>query len=127
MSTYYNNGYNSYQPPKTPFYQKFLYFIAFGTISGGVAYYLWWPKHTFPSSVAKILRKGLHAESDKGDCDFQLALKYYIQALQECDSLEMDKLSDEYTGIQLKIAEMFERMHMFIVPAFIYNEFSLLY
>lgn len=92
-----------------------------------LAYYLWWPKHTFPVSVAKILRKGLWAESDKGEKDFQLALKHYLQALDECNSLEIDPLCDEYTGIQLKIGEMYERLNMLEEAAFVYNEIATLY
>ncbi|KAF3992150.1 hypothetical protein FT663_01285 [Candidozyma haemuli var. vulneris] len=99
----------AYKPSR---FKKSLYFaIAFVTVST-FAYYYFWPKHTFPKSVAKILRKGLWAESNKGNADWSLALKYYIEALQECDSLDMDTLSDEYTGIQLKIAEMYERLGM---------------
>lgn len=73
------------------------------------------------------MRKGLWAESDKGEKDFQLALKHYIEALKECDDLEMDKLSDEYTGIQLKIGEMYERLSMTDEANFIYNEIATLY
>lgn len=91
------------------------------------AYYMWWPKHTFPASVAKILRKGLWAESDKGEKDYQLALKHYLEALEECRELNMDKLSDEYTGIQLKVGEMYERLDMVADAAYVYNEIATLY
>lgn len=93
----------------------------------GLLYYLYWPTHTFPSSVAKILRKGLWAESDKGEYDYQLALKHYIEALHECKHLGMDPLDDEYTGIQLKIAEMYERLNMLDNANFVYNEIASLY
>ena len=92
-----------------------------------VAYYLWWPKHTFPSSVAKHLRKGLWAESDKGKKDYQLALKHYLEALEECNRLKMDPLTDEYTGILLKIGEMYERMDRAEDAALVYNELATLY
>ncbi|KAG5420664.1 hypothetical protein I9W82_002545 [Candida metapsilosis] len=88
---------------------------------------MWWPKHTFPSSVAKILRKGLWAESDRGEHDYQLALKYYLEALEHCKEIGMDPLSDEYTGVQLKIGEMFERLEMMSDAAFVYNEIATLY
>lgn len=84
---------------------------AFGALSFGL-YYLYWPRHTFPQSVAKILRKALWEESDKKDHDYQSALKFYLQAIGECDKLSMDRVSDEYTGIELKIAEMYERLNM---------------
>lgn len=92
-----------------------------------LAYYFWWPHHTFPSSVAKHLRKGLWAESDKGEKDFQLALKHYLEALEECKNLKVDPLTDEYTGIQLKIGEMYERLDKTEEAAFIYNEIATLY
>ena len=123
----YNQQYNPHYPPQQSKFSLFLKGVVFLVAFGGFAYYMWWPKHTFPSSVAKILRKGLWAESDKGDNDYQLALKYYIEALKHCDEIKMDKLSDEYTGIQLKIGEMFERLNMISDAAFVYNEIATLY
>lgn len=111
----------------TPRYKKVLGSILMVSGIMGVCYYLYWPKHTFPSSVAKILRKGLWAESDKGEEDYELALKYYIEALKKCDELELDKLSDEYTGIQLKIGEMYERLNLIDQANFVYNEIATLY
>ncbi|KAF5209024.1 hypothetical protein E0198_004938 [Clavispora lusitaniae] len=113
--------------PRPSRLKKFLYFN-FGLVTLSVAaYYFLWPKHTFPSPVAKILRKGLWAESDKGEKDYQLALKHYLEALEECDQLGMDPLCDEYTGIQLKIGEMYERLDMMDEAAFTYNEIATLY
>ncbi|KAI5954617.1 hypothetical protein KGF54_002393 [Candida jiufengensis] len=124
----YNKTYANYNPPKkTSLFKKFLYTTAGLTVLTGYVYYMWWPKHTFPSSVAKILRKGLWAESDKGENDYQLALKYYLEALEHCQEIGMDPLSDEYTGIQLKIGEMFERLGMLSDASFIYNEIATLY
>lgn len=109
---------------------RFLRFLRFSfglvALTAG-AYYLWWPKHTFPLPVAKILRKGIWAESDKGEKDFELALKHYLEALEECDQLGMDPLCDEYTGIQLKVGEMYERLDMMEEAAFTYNEIATLY
>lgn len=107
--------------------KNFLKLFAGFIVVTGFAYWQWWPKHTFPSLVAKILRLGLWAESDKGENDFELALKHYLEALEECKKLEMDDLSDEYTGIQLKIAEMYERLGKLDEANFIYNEISILY
>lgn len=113
--------------PRPSRLKKFLYFN-FGLVTLSVAaYYFLWPKHTFPLPVAKILRKGLWAESDKGEKDYQLALKHYLEALEECDQLGMDPLCDEYTGIQLKIGEMYERLDMMDEAAFTYNEIATLY
>lgn len=120
----YTYNYN-YTPRKWP--RRLLYFGVGTLITTGYIYYAWWPKHTFPLSVAKILRKGLWAESDRGENDYQLALKYYIMALEHCDEIGMDSLSDEYTGIQLKAAEMFERLDQKENAEFIYNEIATLY
>lgn len=109
---------------------RFLRFLrfSFGLVTvTAVAYYLWWPKHTFPLPVAKILRKGIWAESNKGEQDYELALKHYLEALEECDLLGMDPLCDEYTGIQLKVGEMYERLDMMDEAAFTYNEIATLY
>ncbi|SCW00683.1 LAFE_0C09648g1_1 [Lachancea fermentati] len=96
----------------SPQWQKWAYAISgFGALSFGI-WWFYWPKHTFPSSVARILRKGLWEESDKKNHDFQSALKYYLEALDECSKLGMDKISDEYTGIELKVAEMYEKLGM---------------
>ncbi|KAL6454535.1 MGR3 Mitochondrial inner membrane i-AAA protease supercomplex subunit MGR3 [Candida maltosa Xu316] len=114
-------------PPKTPFWKKVAYVTLGLSVLGGYAYYMWWPKHTFPSSIAKILRKGLWAESDRGEYDYQLALKHYLEALEHANEIGLDPLSDEYTGIQLKIGEMFERLNMLTDAAFIYNEIAALY
>ncbi|KAI5948896.1 hypothetical protein KGF57_005089 [Candida theae] len=126
----YNQTYANYNPPSSPkssWFRKFLYATLGISVISGYAYYMWWPKHTFPSSVAKILRKGLWAESDRGEHDYQLALKYYLEALEHCKEIGMDPLSDEYTGVQLKIGEMFERLGMMSDAAFVYNEIATLY
>ncbi|QLQ78113.1 hypothetical protein HG537_0A03600 [Torulaspora globosa] len=75
-------------------------------------WYFYWPHHTFRKPVAQILRKGLWSESDKEQFDYQKALKFYIEALEKSDELKVDPISDEYTGIELKVAEMYEKMGM---------------
>ncbi|KAK6460111.1 hypothetical protein DFJ63DRAFT_262234 [Scheffersomyces coipomensis] len=134
MHRFYSSGqYNYYQqynpppPPRSSFFKRFVYTTVGITIVGGYLYYMFWPKHTFPSSVAKILRKGLWAESDRGEHDYQLALKYYLESLKHYDDIGVDHLSDEYTGIQLKVGEMFERLNMLEDAAFVYNEIATLY
>ncbi|SCV01612.1 LAME_0G17348g1_1 [Lachancea meyersii CBS 8951] len=105
-------SYGSSIKPRKDLWQKWIYGLGvFGALSVGV-YYYYWPRNTFPPTVAKILRKALWEESDRKDHDYQAALKYYLEALQECNKLEMDPVSDEYTGIELKVAEMYERLDM---------------
>lgn len=123
----YNYNFHQFQSP-TKSWPKRLFYGTVGIVAvTSIAYYLWWPKHTFPSPVARILRKGLWAESDRGEMDYQLALKYYLEAIQKCEEIGLDNLTDEYTGIQLKAAEMFERLGQIENAAFIYNEIATLY
>ncbi|ODV79941.1 uncharacterized protein CANTADRAFT_50751 [Suhomyces tanzawaensis NRRL Y-17324] len=124
------NYHHQYQAPNQPRHSwlpRILASLVVLSAIGGYSFYMFWPHHTFPSSVAKILRKGLWAESDKGENDYQLALKHYLEALDECNNVGVDKLSDEYTGIQLKVGEMFERLNMLQDAAFVYNEIGTLY
>lgn len=94
----------------------------------------WWPKiltlsivvgafatwkimtwHEYPQEVAGKLKEGLMAEINGAGFrrpDHKKALHCYIEALLEADKLEMSPLSDEYTGIQLKIADMYEQLGM---------------
>lgn len=85
--------------------------VGLSAVSYGLWYY-YWPHHTFPPSVAATLRKGIWAESDKQQYDYQKALKFYIEAIEECQKLSMDPITDEYTGIELKIAEMYEKLNL---------------
>ncbi|CAH6720390.1 mitochondrial inner membrane i-AAA protease supercomplex subunit Mgr3p [[Candida] jaroonii] len=123
----YNYNYNYSQPYTRSNWKKWLVGTGIVSLVGYGVYYIYWPKHTFPSPVATLLRKGLWAESDKGENDYQLALKYYIEALEKCNELNMNPLVDEYTGIQLKIGEMFERLNMIDKALLIYNEIGSLY
>lgn len=103
------------------------------TVVGGIsligfsAWWVYWPHHTFPKSVAKILRKALWAESEKGKKDYQTALKHYLEALAEADKNKLDVLSDEYTGIQLKVGEMYERLNMNQDALMVYSEIASAY
>ena len=85
-------------------------------------WWVYWPHHTFPKPVAKILRKGLHSEIKKEGADFQKSLQYYLKALEECRVQEMDSLSDEYTGIEIKIGEMYEKLHLYNDAVTLYED-----
>lgn len=103
-----------YIPPKYEAKNK-RYNWLFGLgVFGALSFGLWWfyyPHHNYPRSVSKLLRKALWEESDKKEFNYQGALKYYIEALEQCQKLGMDPLGDEYTGIELKIAEMYEHLN----------------
>ncbi|ODV60336.1 Mgr3p ASCRUDRAFT_21994, partial [Ascoidea rubescens DSM 1968] len=113
--------------PKKRNWKRTVIGLAALSLTGYGLYYYYWPHHTFPTSVAKLLRKGLWAESNKENNNYAGALQFYIRALEECNNLEIDKLSDEYTGVQLKIAEMLEKLNLLEEAKNIYQELADLY
>lgn len=90
----------------------------------GAAYGYWkyitW--HNYPPAVAAKLREGLFAESPAGGYDYQLALRSYLAAVEEADNSILDPLSDEYTGLQLKVAEMYEKLNLHGEARLVYSE-----
>lgn len=83
-----------------------------GIVTFGMVMIIWQPWNPFSKDVAFNLRKGLWAESDK-EKDYMKALDYYQRALKKCNEEGMDQLDPKYSGIILKIAEMYEKMEMY--------------
>ncbi|GMM30455.1 Rci50 protein [Martiniozyma asiatica (nom. inval.)] len=85
-----------------------------GLVATSFLLYLWQPWNPYSEIVSKDLRKGLWEERDKKEenNDYLTALKYYQKALQSGNEEGMDQLSMEYTGIVLKIAEMYQKLKM---------------
>lgn len=84
----------------------------FFTLAGGAALmYLWQPWNPYSPEVSKDLRKGLWEERTGKD-DYLEALKHYQDALRTSKEENMEQLSMKYTGIVLKIAEMYEKLDM---------------
>lgn len=98
------------QSDKSGRYSRLAMRVVGAAVIGVGLWWFYWPHHTFPSSVATILRKGLWQETEKFGKNYHRGLQYYRDALKECDKLGVDPLSDEYTGIEIKIAEMHERL-----------------
>ncbi|KAH3665846.1 hypothetical protein OGAPHI_004034 [Ogataea philodendri] len=73
--------------------------------------YLWQPWNPFSSEVSKHLRKGLWLETSK-NIDYLKALGHYQDALRQCRKENMDNLDPRFTGIVLKIAEMYGLLEM---------------
>ncbi|KAG7821145.1 hypothetical protein KL928_001229 [Ogataea angusta] len=73
--------------------------------------YLWQPWNPFSTEVSRHLRKGLWLETSK-NIDYLKALQHYQDALRQCRKEDMDTLDPRYTGIVLKIAEMYEKLQM---------------
>ncbi|VVT49280.1 uncharacterized protein SAPINGB_P002193 [Magnusiomyces paraingens] len=93
--------------------------------------------HRYPPTVADKLRKALFEEYNENYAD---ALKYFLEALQELDRLHEEKMkeiqpqkkgqqpgtlpanirldndffyiSDEYTGLQIRIAQVYEKLSL---------------
>lgn len=69
-------------------------------------------RRKFSPDVAQLLGKALKAESEGfGGQNLPEAVKYYIEALMEAEAKGISPLTDEYTGIQLKLAEMYEMLN----------------
>lgn len=117
-------AYRDYFHPKKRWHQILLYGLTGTTLVGGTLWWFFWPHHTFSLPVAKVLRKALWAESDKENNDYTKALGLYNEALDVAKSEGLDPLSDEYTGIEIKIAEMMERLEMFDKASMIYLDQS---
>lgn len=77
--------------------------------------------YKYDPKVSKYLKEAVWMESNKGNYNYSEALKYYAMALDEMPS-HVSKLSDNYTRIELKVAEMLERLNMFDRSKDIYNE-----
>lgn len=127
-------GIGSYVPPPQPMAKttkpyRWVLVLTGGLLSAAIAfkYYTW---HNYPPEVAAKLRKGLRAEIDGGGPkkpDYKLALQYYLEALEEADKTNINPLSDEYTGLQIKIAEMYEKLYMDNEARALYRELGTSY
>lgn len=72
-----------------------------------------------PDEIFEVLRKAMEAETRN---DFQTALKYYKEALVLCDELEIEEVNQEYTGIALCIAHIYELQEKYNKALVIYEE-----
>lgn len=62
----------------------------------------------YPEEVANKLRRALYYTNI--DFDPKAASKYYRQALELAQEMDMDPLSDEILGIKIKVAELMEQI-----------------
>lgn len=112
-------------PPQRSWRWPVIIFTAMIVSYGSFKYYT---RHNFPPQVASKLKEGLRAEMDgfsQGKKNYQLALEKYLEALQIADELEMDHISDEYTGVQIKICEMYEKLGMGEEARMMYRELGI--
>ena len=90
---------------------KYVRYGTFILVAGSVTMYLWQPWNPYSTNVSKDLRKGLWEERDGND-QYLKALKNYQKGLNTAKDEGMDQLSLKYTGIVLKIGEMYEKLDM---------------
>lgn len=121
----FNRTLTSVQPVKKR--SRWPLYLFFGTILGAYGYWKYITHHNFPPTVANLLREGLWATINGAGYrkpDYRQALMKYIEALQEADRLGMLPWSDEYTGIQVIIADMYERLGLSAEAAAMYVEIA---
>lgn len=80
-------------------------------VGGSLILYIWQPWNPYSKDISKELRKGLWDERD-GEENYLEALRHYQNALNVAKQENMKQLSLEYTGIVLKIAEMYQNLNM---------------
>lgn len=89
---------------------KYLQIGFMSFIGGSLLMYYWQPWNPYSTNVSRDLRKGLWEERD-GKEDYLKALKHYQDALRTIkEEGIVSQLSLKYTGIVLKIAEMYEKL-----------------
>lgn len=91
--------------------------VSFGVVGMALLYYIY-PKSPYPPTVNKPLRSGLYREMKYHD--YETSLRFYIDARDECDRLNMNKTQNDYTGIEIKIAEMYEQLDLYKEAELIY-------
>ena len=79
-------------------------------------------KQKIPILAQNIWKEAIWQESDRMDFNYNKSLRRYIETLDACDRFHMDPLSDDYTRIELKIAEMYEKLNMLDEAQSIYQE-----
>ena len=62
----------------------------------------------YPEPIAKSLRRALYFSNYNPDP--QRALKYYRQALEQCEALGLDPFSDDVMGIKIQLAAWLEKI-----------------
>lgn len=132
---YYGSIPNQFEPPAEKFtlvnpklnkqrkiINAFYFGAAMGLLYSLYAYNNTLNKNKFTPSTQDLLKQALWKESEKEKFNYAKALKLYTKALDECKTAQLDELSDEYTGIELKIADMCQRLGRFEDVHSIYSE-----
>lgn len=116
-----------FPPPPKSNLAKYFGFSLVGGLAVVYGYWKYITWHNYPPEVANKLRLGLYAEGSAGGLDYKTALMRYLEALEEADKSGLSALSDEYTGLQLKVAEMYEKLEMNDEARLVYRELGTAY
>ncbi|GME73412.1 unnamed protein product [[Candida] boidinii] len=112
---------DSYPQPNRLSFKVRLLISAFATFCGTIAFLFLTEDlmDQLPDEIFEVLRKAMEAETRN---DFETALKYYKEALVLCDEMELEELNQEYTGIALCIAHIYELQEKYNKALVIYEE-----
>ncbi|KAK9356181.1 hypothetical protein V1523DRAFT_402587 [Lipomyces doorenjongii] len=105
---------------KAPFWTRGRLVCAGILTIAGIAY-LSFPKHNYPKEVADLIRLGLKAERKDTSDNYERAISFYLAALEVAEHLDMDQTCDEYTGLQIKVGEILERLEANEAALLMYN------
>ncbi|KAK9254222.1 hypothetical protein V1507DRAFT_124788 [Lipomyces tetrasporus] len=83
--------------------------------------YVTFPKHNYPKEVADLIRLGLKAERKDTPDNYERAISFYLSALEVAEHLDMNQTCDEYTGLQIKVGEILERLDAYEPALLMYN------
>lgn len=117
----------NFPPPTKPKRGKYILYATIGLLAVGFGYWKYLTYHNYPPEVADKMRLALYAEGTAGGSDYKRALVHYLEALEEADKVGLYYLSDEYTGLQLKVAEMYEKLNMKKEAYMMYREIGTAY
>ncbi|CCF55490.1 hypothetical protein KAFR_0A00520 [Kazachstania africana CBS 2517] len=81
-----------------------------------------WFKGSYPSEIRELLKTAIWNESNKANFNYGEALKVYIKILNRLDEKQYNKLIDHYTRIELKIADLLEKLDLVEDARNIYTE-----
>ncbi|KAK9460094.1 uncharacterized protein V1516DRAFT_486102 [Lipomyces oligophaga] len=96
--------------------------IVAGLLSISFVTYYFWPRHPYPKEIADLLRKGLYAERTRKEDKYANALDYYLAAIELARKMGLDPTGTAYTGIEIKAADMYEKIDRPDLALGIYNQ-----
>ena len=68
-------------------------------------------RYRYPGSIEKSLQEAIWDESNNANYQYEKSLAEYSDVLERLQELGVNPLTDEYTRVELKIADMLEKMN----------------